>query len=116
MLLRVFQLTWGLLLYSLSNRLQSLLGLASAAITQGTAVSTVQLDATANVPGRFTYSPVLGTVLPAGTSTLTANFTPTDTTDYTRNKTMMRFAPPLGSIWVIFAVEHLVVERARVAQ
>ena len=26
---------------------------------------------------------------------------------------MMRFALLLGSIWVIFAVEHLVVERAR---
>ena len=53
-----------------------------AAITQGTALSATQLDATANVSGSFTYSPALGTVLPAGTSTLTANFTPTDTTTY----------------------------------
>jgi len=55
---------------------------APAAITQGSALSATQLDATANVSGSFTYSPALGTVLPAGTSTLTASFTPADTTTY----------------------------------
>jgi N-acetylneuraminic acid mutarotase/DNA-binding beta-propeller fold protein YncE len=53
-----------------------------AAITYGTALSSAQLDATANVPGSFTYSPAAGTILKAGTQTLTATFTPTDTTDY----------------------------------
>ena len=42
-----------------------------------------ELDARANVPGTFAYSPPLGTVLGAGTQTLSVTFTPTDTTDYT---------------------------------
>jgi streptogramin lyase len=54
-----------------------------SAITYGTALSGTQLDATANVPGTFRYSPALGTVLTAGTQTLMVTFTPTDTTDYT---------------------------------
>ena len=53
-----------------------------AAITQGTALGSAQLDATANVPGTFSYSPAAGTVPAAGTLQLTATFTPTDTTDY----------------------------------
>jgi len=52
-----------------------------AAITYGTALSGTQLDATASVPGSFSYSPALGTVLGAGVHTLTVTFTPTDTTD-----------------------------------
>lgn len=59
-----------------------------AAIAYGTKLSSTQLDATASyngnsVAGSFVYSPVAGTVLPAGTQTLTVTFTPTDTTDYT---------------------------------
>ena len=53
-----------------------------AAITQGTALSSAQLDASANVPGAFSYSPGAGNVPAAGTLQLTATFTPTDTTDY----------------------------------
>ena len=53
-----------------------------AAITYGTALSGTQLNATSSVPGNFTYSPAAGTVLTAGTQTLTANFVPTDTADY----------------------------------
>jgi YVTN family beta-propeller protein len=53
-----------------------------AAITYGTPLSAAQLNATASVPGTFAYLPVAGTVLGAGTQTLTATFTPTDTTDY----------------------------------
>ena len=51
-------------------------------ILQGTALGAAQLNATANVPGTLSYSPALGTVLPAGTQQLTATFTPSDTTDY----------------------------------
>lgn len=54
-----------------------------AAITQGTALSATQLDATASVAGAFTYNPASGTVLAAGTQTLSATFTPTDATNYT---------------------------------
>ena len=53
-----------------------------APITYGTALSSVQLDATASVPGTFTYSPTAGTIETGGTQTLTATFTPTVTTDY----------------------------------
>lgn len=54
----------------------------SAPITYGTALSVAQLDASANVPGSFAYLPGMGTVLSAGNQTLSATFTPTDTTDY----------------------------------
>lgn len=54
-----------------------------AAITYGTALSTVQLDASSTLPGSFVYSPAAGAVLNAGTQTLSVTFTPTDTTDYT---------------------------------
>ena len=56
---------------------------APAAITFGAALSGTQLNATASVQGEFAYSPALGTVLGAGTQTLSVTFTPTDTTDYT---------------------------------
>jgi hypothetical protein len=55
---------------------------APASITYGTALSGLQLNATSSVAGTFSYTPVAGTVLTAGTNTLTAIFTPTDTTDY----------------------------------
>jgi hypothetical protein len=54
-----------------------------ADIVYGTALSGTQLDASASVPGSFTYSPAAGTVLSGGTGrTLSTTFTPTDTTDY----------------------------------
>ncbi len=52
-------------------------------IAYGTPLSATQLDATANAPGTFSFSPAAGTVLSVGTHTLNATFTPTDTTDYT---------------------------------
>ena len=63
-----------------------------AAIVYGTLLGSSQLDATAsalvdgqivNVPGTFTYTPLAGTLLAAGTQTLNVSFLPTDTTDYT---------------------------------
>jgi hypothetical protein len=53
-----------------------------APVAAGSTLSATQLDATANVPGSFMYSPAAGTVLTAGTQTLSAVFTPTDATDY----------------------------------
>ena len=53
-----------------------------AAINYGTALSATQLNATANVPGTFAYTPANGAVLSAGTQTLSVLFTPTDSTDY----------------------------------
>ncbi len=49
----------------------------------GTPLGTAQLDATANVPGSFTYSQPAGTILPPGTTRVTATFVPTDAFDYT---------------------------------
>jgi hypothetical protein len=54
-----------------------------APITYGTALSSSQLDATANVPCSFAYTPSAGAVLNKGTSILSVIFTPTDTVDYT---------------------------------
>ena len=54
-----------------------------APVAYGTALSSIQLDATANVPGTFAYSPVTGTILSTGTNTLNVIFTPNDTADYT---------------------------------
>jgi hypothetical protein len=54
-----------------------------APITYGTPLSATQLNATANVPGTFTYAPPAGTILSAGPAqALTTDFTPTDTMNY----------------------------------
>ena len=55
---------------------------APAAITYGAALSGMQLNATANVPGNFAYSPTAGSVPASGAQTLTVIFSPTDTTAY----------------------------------
>jgi large repetitive protein len=54
-----------------------------AAISFGTPLSGTQLDATANVAGTFVYTPAAGTVLGAGSQTLSVTFTPTDTGGFT---------------------------------
>jgi PKD repeat protein/endonuclease/exonuclease/phosphatase family metal-dependent hydrolase len=53
-----------------------------AAITYGAILTSSQLNATANVPGSFAYTPTNGTVPFAGTDTLSVIFTPTNTVDY----------------------------------
>ena len=69
--------------YSVGKATPTLTWANPAAITYGTALSSTQLNATASVPGGFAYSPAAGTVLGAGTQTLSVTFTPTDTTDFT---------------------------------
>ncbi len=51
-------------------------------IVYGMPLTSTQLDASSPVAGSFTYLPAAGTVLNVGQQTLTATFTPTDTTDY----------------------------------
>ena len=51
-------------------------------ITYGNALTSSQLNATANVQGNFTYTPTNNSVLNSGTYTLSTVFTPTDTVDY----------------------------------
>jgi YVTN family beta-propeller protein len=54
-----------------------------ADIVYGTALSGTQLNAIASVPGNFTYTPSIGTILNIGTQqTLNAIFTPDDTANY----------------------------------
>ncbi len=54
-----------------------------ATITYGTALSSTQLNATANVAGSFSYAPGEGTILNAATNqALSVNFTPTDVANY----------------------------------
>jgi Flp pilus assembly CpaE family ATPase len=55
-----------------------------APIAHGTPLSITQLRAMASVPGKFAYTPAEGEVLPAGTHTLTVNFTPNDMVGYTK--------------------------------
>lgn len=71
-----------------------------AAITYGTPLSSAQLDATSTVSGSFTYTPVVGTVLGAGTQTLSVTFTPSDTVDYLNAtaSTMLTVNPATASV------------------
>jgi uncharacterized repeat protein (TIGR03803 family) len=55
---------------------------APTAMSFGAALGGLQLNATASTAGTFVYSPPAGTVLSAGTQTLSVVFTPADTTDY----------------------------------
>ena len=64
---------------------------APAPTVFGTILSTTplgpsELNATANTPGTFVYSPGEGTLLSPGTQTLSVTFTPNDTTHYAVTK------------------------------
>jgi methionine-rich copper-binding protein CopC len=66
---------------------------APDSIVYGTTLSATQLDATASVPGTFTYTPAAGTLLAAGGSqTLSVTFTPEDSTYYTTATTTTTIA------------------------
>ncbi|WP_409513311.1 MBG domain-containing protein [Edaphobacter aggregans] len=54
-----------------------------ATISYDTPLSATQLDATASVPGTFTYTPTAGTILSAGLNQLSVSFIPTDAVNYT---------------------------------
>lgn len=49
-----------------------------AAINYGVSLSDTQLNASANIPGSFTYTPAAGTILAGGNHTLDVLFTPQD--------------------------------------
>jgi hypothetical protein len=80
-----------------------------AAVSFGSALGSGQLNATANIPGGFVYSPPVGTVLSAGNNqTLSVTFTPSDTMDYstaTASTTInVNPAPPTAANLVITKV------------
>jgi Flp pilus assembly CpaE family ATPase len=56
---------------------------APSPIPFGTALGEGQLNASASIPGKFVYSPAAGEMLEPGVHTLSVNFTPTDTFNYT---------------------------------
>ncbi len=70
-------------------------------ISYGTALSTTQLDAVANIPGTFTYAPTFGAFPDGGTQTLHVSFDPTDATDYstavaTTTIVVTKITPPIS--------------------
>ncbi len=77
-------LTSSVAVLTVSQAMPTVTWATPASITYGTALSGTQLDATANTPGTFAYTPASGTILNGGTTTLSVVFTPTDTVDYTK--------------------------------
>ncbi len=80
-----------------------------AAVVTGTALSSTQLDASANVPGKFVYTPAAGTVeSTAGTVTLSTTFTPTDTVNYTTatDSVSLLVVPASGGATVDFGTTY----------
>ena len=72
-----------------------------AAIEFGVPLGATQLDATASVPGTFTYTPAAGTVLAPGANQVTATFAPTDSFDFSAasaTQTITVTAPSLTGI------------------
>jgi sugar lactone lactonase YvrE len=55
---------------------------APAEIVYGMPLGDLQLNATADVPGKFAYTPTAGAILDPGVRTLTATFTPDDPAAY----------------------------------
>jgi hypothetical protein len=74
-----------------------------ASIVYGTALSATQLNATASFAGTITYTPAAGTVLHAGSNTLTATFVPTDAVDYAGATTTRTITVTEGSSTLIWA-------------
>jgi len=75
-------------------------------ITHGTALSNLQLNATATVPGNFEYSPSLGTILGVGANQkLSVTFTPTDLENYSvATKEVFITVIPVASSLVVTSV------------
>lgn len=72
-------------------------------ITFGTALSGTQLNASSPVAGSFVYEPAAGTLLSAGTHTLSVTFTPTDTMDYTTATALMNLTVSQASPTITWA-------------
>jgi hypothetical protein len=62
-----------------------------APVTYGVSLGAAQLNASSSVPGTWNYNPVAGTVLGAGTHSLSVVFTPTAINDYTTANTNVSF-------------------------
>ena len=72
----------GIVYGDLLNAVPTVVWSTPSAVVQGTALSSLQLNAAANIPGTFSYSPAGGTVMDVGVHPLSVTFTPTDQTHY----------------------------------
>jgi hypothetical protein len=63
-------------------------------------LTSIQLNATCNIPGNFVYNPPLNTVLNAGNNLLSVVFTPIDITNYTRatNTVILEVDPKIAPV------------------
>jgi mannose/fructose/N-acetylgalactosamine-specific phosphotransferase system component IIC len=78
-----YTLTQNIGTFTITQATPVLTWASPAAITYGTPLSATQLYATSGgVAGTFVYTPAAGTILAAGSQTLSVVFTPTDGTDY----------------------------------
>jgi Flp pilus assembly CpaE family ATPase len=88
---------------TVTQAMPAIIWLTPAAITYGSALGEAELNATASVPGKFVYTPAAGTVLPAGTHTLSVAFTPADSTDYVEVQATVSLtvteAQPIAITW-----------------
>jgi hypothetical protein len=73
-----------------------------AAIAYGTALSATQLNAKANVPGTYEYTPAAGSKLSAGTQSLNVTFTPTDSAHYTSAQKSVSLVVAKGAQTITF--------------
>ncbi|BCS55467.1 hypothetical protein GSVR_37750 [Geobacter sp. SVR] len=73
---------------------------APITIAYGTALSGTQLNATADIPGTFAYTPAAGTVPKPGNQSLSVTFTPTDNVNYSSRTVAVTLAvtSPTGDI------------------
>jgi sugar lactone lactonase YvrE len=60
----------------------------TAGLTYPAPLTPTQLNATSSVEGTFSYNPANGSVLPVGTNTLVATFTPSNTNNYSSGGTI----------------------------
>jgi hypothetical protein len=75
---------------TVSKQKPTLQWLQSETMAYGAALGGAQLNATASVPGTFTYTPGEGALLAAGVHTPTVKFTPEDTETYETAETTIR--------------------------
>src|SRR5262249_46701254 len=74
-----------------------------ASIVYGTALSSLQLNASASVPGTLVYTPAAGNIPSAGTDTLSVTFTPTDPTNYSTVTKTVPFTVPQSAPVITWA-------------
>lgn len=71
-----------------------------ANISYGTLLSATQLNASANIPGTFVYSPAVGTLLSAGNHNLSVTFNPTDNVNYSQTTSTVSITVEKASLSV----------------